>query len=216
MQAIANVVARGVLQSAAASSAAATVTTQPACASDNDYDGRTGVRVSAIFVILVGSMFGSLQRPISNARTIESLTNYCRGSFPSLRGSPSRRRSTGMGVLYRQILWLRRHHSHGVHPPPGSCLRCPHRSLPHGPDNRLRLGGRHCAHDHLCALLHRTNGDALRYILLFRPRTRRRRGRQPHRSQPSNPTQDPLLSKRPKTHTRRRPPLPHPRAHRPQ
>lgn len=60
MQAIANVVARGALQSAAAaSSAAATITTQPACASDNDYDGRIGVRVSAIFVILVGSMFGA-------------------------------------------------------------------------------------------------------------------------------------------------------------
>ena len=64
VQAIANVVARGALQSAAAASsaAAATVTTQPACASDNNYDGRIGVRVSAIFVILVGSMFGTLSR----------------------------------------------------------------------------------------------------------------------------------------------------------
>ena len=71
VDAIANVVARGALQSAAAaSSAAATVTTQPACASDNDYDGRIGVRVSAIFVILVGSMFGTLQQSISNALPI--------------------------------------------------------------------------------------------------------------------------------------------------
>lgn len=63
VQAIANVVARGALQSAGtASSAAATVATQPACASDNDYDGRIRVRVSAIFVILVGSMFGTLSR----------------------------------------------------------------------------------------------------------------------------------------------------------
>ena len=69
VQAIANVVARVALQSAAAaSSAAATATTQPACASDNDYDGRIGVRVSAIFVILVCSMFGTLTQPISHAR----------------------------------------------------------------------------------------------------------------------------------------------------
>lgn len=28
------------------------------CGADNDYDGRIGLRVSAIFVILVGSTFG--------------------------------------------------------------------------------------------------------------------------------------------------------------
>ena len=30
----------------------------PACNSGNDYDGRMGVRISAIFVILVGSTLG--------------------------------------------------------------------------------------------------------------------------------------------------------------
>lgn len=30
----------------------------PACAPENDFDGRIGLRVSAIFVILVGSLFG--------------------------------------------------------------------------------------------------------------------------------------------------------------
>ena len=35
-------------------------TTQPdGCATQNDYDGRMGVRISAIFVILVGSLFGA-------------------------------------------------------------------------------------------------------------------------------------------------------------
>lgn len=28
------------------------------CKSENDYDGRMGIRISAIFVILVGSTFG--------------------------------------------------------------------------------------------------------------------------------------------------------------
>lgn len=57
VQAVANVVARGALESAASSSPA-TSTAKPACASDNDYNGRINLRVSAIFVILVGSMLG--------------------------------------------------------------------------------------------------------------------------------------------------------------
>ncbi|KAA6410356.1 MAG: plasma membrane low affinity zinc ion [Lasallia pustulata] len=32
----------------------------PACAPENDFDGRIGLRVSAIFVILVGSLFGAV------------------------------------------------------------------------------------------------------------------------------------------------------------
>jgi zinc transporter 1/2/3 len=30
----------------------------PACESGNEYDGRMGVRISAIFVIMIGSMLG--------------------------------------------------------------------------------------------------------------------------------------------------------------
>ena len=61
MQAIANVVAREAL--ASPSAAAATLATTPACTSDNDFDGRIGLRVSAIFVILFGSLFGILSIP---------------------------------------------------------------------------------------------------------------------------------------------------------
>lgn len=32
------------------------------CKPDNDYDGRMGIRISAIFVILVGSTFGESSR----------------------------------------------------------------------------------------------------------------------------------------------------------
>ena len=73
-----------------------------------------------------------------------------------------------MGILRGKILWLRRHHSHRVHPPPRSRLRCPHELLPHGPYNGLRLGGRNKPHDNLCALLRRIDGYALCYILLAR------------------------------------------------
>lgn len=71
VQAMANIIARGALQStAAASSAAATSTAKPACTSDNDYDGRIGLRISAIFVILLGSLFGIFSSPPSGALTI--------------------------------------------------------------------------------------------------------------------------------------------------
>ena len=59
---MAALVARQSYQTAAATitaEAAAAATSQPACASENDYDGRIALRVSAIFVILVGSLFGN-------------------------------------------------------------------------------------------------------------------------------------------------------------
>lgn len=61
MEAVANLVARGALQAAvvASSAAAATQAAKPACTSDNDFDGRIGLRISAIFVILIGSLFGA-------------------------------------------------------------------------------------------------------------------------------------------------------------
>ncbi|KAF2671452.1 putative plasma membrane low affinity zinc ion transporter [Microthyrium microscopicum] len=44
-------------------------TTPPACNAGNDYDGRIGVRISAIFVILVMSTLGALVPVISRRRT---------------------------------------------------------------------------------------------------------------------------------------------------
>lgn len=49
------------LASAVATAAAAAtsgVDSQPSCDGDNEYNGQLGVRVSAIFVILVGSLLG--------------------------------------------------------------------------------------------------------------------------------------------------------------
>ena len=65
LQAVVHLVARGALPSAAAASsaAAATSTPQPACTSDNDFDGRIGLRISAVFVILIGSLLGTLGSP---------------------------------------------------------------------------------------------------------------------------------------------------------
>ena len=55
---MAGVVARQVSSTAAAAMTSAMSTPQTACASDNDFDGRIGLRVSAIFVIMAGSLFG--------------------------------------------------------------------------------------------------------------------------------------------------------------
>lgn len=60
VQAIVDIVARQAYQTAAAATthAAKIAIDKPACATDNGYDGRIGIRVSAIFVILIGSLFG--------------------------------------------------------------------------------------------------------------------------------------------------------------
>ena len=63
-QAVVKFVARQAYQAAVATPAAATSTAKPACDTKNDYDGRIGLRVSAIFVILIGSTFGRLSKSI--------------------------------------------------------------------------------------------------------------------------------------------------------
>lgn len=55
MDAAAMEVARLVLRQDADSEAEIT----PACGTSNDYDGRMGLRISSIFVILVGSLWGT-------------------------------------------------------------------------------------------------------------------------------------------------------------
>lgn len=53
-------VARQAVGTAAATSAAVAEITAAGCASGNDYDGRIGVRISALFVILIGSTLGKI------------------------------------------------------------------------------------------------------------------------------------------------------------
>lgn len=62
VEAIANIVLRQAYQTAAATPAAAT--SKPACSTSNDYNGRIGIRISAIFVILLGSLFGKSRQAV--------------------------------------------------------------------------------------------------------------------------------------------------------
>ena len=56
---VANLVVRQALNSAAATSSPEELELPPPeCESANEYDGRLGLRISAIFVILVGSTLG--------------------------------------------------------------------------------------------------------------------------------------------------------------
>lgn len=57
LQELTRVVARQVAPSAITSATAA-ATTAASCDLNNKYDGRLGLRISALFVILVGSLFG--------------------------------------------------------------------------------------------------------------------------------------------------------------
>ena len=60
MDAVAMEVARLVLRQDAGAGGAEEQPEEPiVCSGANDYDGRMGVRISAIFVILVGSTFGT-------------------------------------------------------------------------------------------------------------------------------------------------------------
>ncbi|KAL8829361.1 MAG: hypothetical protein Q9170_006202 [Blastenia crenularia] len=58
LQGVTGVIARQIAPSAVISSAAA-ATSAISCDAGNGYDGRIGVRISAIFVILIGSLFGA-------------------------------------------------------------------------------------------------------------------------------------------------------------
>ena len=58
IQGIARIVVRQATSTTAAAATSAFSTSQATCTPDNDYDGRIGLRVSAIFVIMAGSMFG--------------------------------------------------------------------------------------------------------------------------------------------------------------
>ena len=59
--AVAYLVARQVAAAVNGSATGSTVNqaaARPACTAENEFDGRIGLRVSAIFVILAGSLFG--------------------------------------------------------------------------------------------------------------------------------------------------------------
>lgn len=84
------------------------------CAGSNDYDGRIGVRISAIFVILVTSLFG--QQTLISVNVAAVLTGRCRHMVPRLRKATPRSRCTGMGLLHRKILRFRCYYCDGFHP----------------------------------------------------------------------------------------------------
>lgn len=63
-----------------------TFTVTTTCGGPNEYDGRLGVRISAIFVILVGSMLGmpfTVLIPVLIAHTLLVLIGHNRCSAPS-------------------------------------------------------------------------------------------------------------------------------------
>lgn len=95
------------------------------CNNTNDYDGRLGIRISAIFVILVGSTLGKLF-PSSRSPTYNfssTRTNNRRRPLPHVRQAQPLNVHLAMGLLQREVLRLRRDHRHRLHSPSRACER---------------------------------------------------------------------------------------------
>ena len=139
------------------STTAATVpkSTAIACDAGNTYDGRIGLRVSAIFVILVGSLFGKRQYLYGKKAV---LTCVIGAAFPVFAN-----RHKGVGVP-EWVFFIAKYFGSGViiatafiHVRPGqrvrssdtvadhflvacACQSCPHKPMPDRPYHRIRLG----------------------------------------------------------------------------
>lgn len=116
--------------------------TTPACEGSNAYDGRMGVRISAIFVILVGSTWGKLLflwhimysvfsqqevnitpsvldlREISQlimSHTVCHILMSSRCYLPDICQTCKDQTCTGLDILCRQILRFWGHHRYCIH-----------------------------------------------------------------------------------------------------
>ena len=119
--------------------------TTPVCTGSNDYDGRMGVRISSIFVILVGSTWGKLLlfvvhhvpilyihmfvfirlavcnftregRTTSLYHAMYHVLTHQRRYIPNLCETREDQAGTCMDILRGQVLWFRRYHCNSVHP----------------------------------------------------------------------------------------------------
>jgi hypothetical protein len=117
------------------------------CKGDNSYDGRMGVRISAIFVILIGSTFGKSAPDITIGSSPCTNRNRCR--LPSLCKTTTVRPRAFMGLLHRKVLRLRCHRSHSIHPPARARERGTDQRMPNGRHLQVPLGRRYRSDDHL-------------------------------------------------------------------
>ncbi len=84
------------------------------CESGNEYDGRIGLRVSAVFVILIGSSLGMQDArvlPNQSFGTDEAIRRVVSG----VRRSPQEHRCTQLGFLHSQIFRFWCHCCHSLH-----------------------------------------------------------------------------------------------------
>ena len=100
---------------AAATAIAASDTSSPACSSNNDFDGRVGTRVSAIFVILAGSIFGKQTSTRLLEPIIRNILTTSRSHLSRLCTEQQGSQGTRMGILHRKVFWVRGDHSNRFH-----------------------------------------------------------------------------------------------------
>jgi len=98
-------------QAASTTTTTAAQSTTISCDTGNGYDGRISLRISAIFVILVGSSFGKKTVSLENT----DLTIKHRRGLSSLCKSSQGRWRARMGLFHSQVLWLRGYHCHRIY-----------------------------------------------------------------------------------------------------
>ena len=90
------------MTSTAAAAAAATTGADSdapmACESGNDFNGMLGLRISAIFVILIGSLLGMLDLRLSSDLLAHLLARY---RLSCLGSTQQGRQDTGLAVFHR-------------------------------------------------------------------------------------------------------------------
>jgi len=146
------------------------------CATGNDYDGLLALRISAIFVILVGSLFGTLA-----ALTVDtSIANSAQAL-----GSPSSRNAAQAAAfstdsflqqstlapasllqrpLFMLVLSPLADQALTADVVARPCERSTHKPMSHWPHNNVFVGGGHRTHYRLPPLLPRADDDALRQL----------------------------------------------------
>jgi hypothetical protein len=90
------------------------------CGSGNEYDGRLGVRISAIFVILVGSFLGTWF-PVFAARHKGVGIPGWAFFVAKVRSTSYSDSLTGRSANKGIVLRLRRYRGDGLHTSPSSC-----------------------------------------------------------------------------------------------
>lgn len=91
----------------------------PECQTQNEYDGRMGTRISAIFVILVGSTLGLLEM-LSPEEEKDGLIPS-RRHVPNICSAKPVQAGAKLDLLHCEVLWIWGDYCYSLHSSPRTC-----------------------------------------------------------------------------------------------